>query len=76
MNTKNLSFVIYPSVNKNKIPSSLTPDLLYMTYKSFFKSFMPYVDDIIIVVVVYMHINDDSLERDYLPEPPTPTSNA
>lgn len=28
------------------------------------------------VVVMCMHMNEESLDRDYLPEPPTPTSKA
>ena len=76
MNTRKRSFVIYPSVSKNIIPSSLRPALLYMICKSVFRSLRPYVDEIIMVVVRYIQMNDDSLDSDYLPEPPTPTSKA
>jgi len=48
MYTKNLSFVIYASVNKKSIPSSLIPVLKYKVYKSALKSPIPYVAWIVI----------------------------
>mmetsp|Transcript_85642 Transcript_85642/g.242537 ORF Transcript_85642/g.242537 Transcript_85642/m.242537 type:complete len:203 (-) Transcript_85642:1834-2442(-) len=41
MKTRNFSLVICPSVNKNITPSSLTPALLYIAWRSVFRSLMP-----------------------------------
>jgi len=76
MYTKNLSFVICPSVNRNNIFSSLGPLFPKIFYRSTLRSFIPYVADIVIWKVTIPIIKDDNLERDYLPEPPTPTNKA
>ena len=58
------------------IPSSFNPALLYIPFKSSFKSLIPYVDEITICTTLKPHINAAKRDNDCLPEPPTPTNNA
>ena len=76
MKTRKRSSVICESVNRNEMPSPLTPAFLYMIWRSLRRSLTPYVAEMTIWKTVKPATKVASLESDCLPMPPTPTSSA